>query len=97
MTQQRKDSKDLPNRKRDAFFRLFSGEGAALRRLHLQSFLTISFERIWPLVLPLILLIALFASLSWLGLFALMPRWLHLGVLGLFSLAAIVALYLPFR
>jgi uncharacterized protein (TIGR02302 family) len=97
MTQQRKDSKDLPNRKRDAFFRLFSGEGAALRRLHLQSFLTIGFERLWPLVLPLILLAALFASLSWLGLFALMPRWLHLGVLGLFALAALVALYLPFR
>ena len=97
MIQQRKDSKDLPIRKRDAFFRLFSGEGAALRRLHLQSFLTISFERLWPLVLPLILLIALFASLSWLGLFTLMPRWLHLGVLGLFALAGLVALYLPFR
>lgn len=38
-----------------------------------------------------------FASLSWLGLFALMPRWLHLGVLRLFGLAGIVALYLPFR
>jgi len=97
MTQQTKDSKDLPIRKRDAFFRLFSGEGAALRRLRLQSFLTISFERTWPLVLPLILLIALFASLSWLGLFALMPRWLHLCVLGLFGLAGVVALYLPFR
>ncbi|MFS2325437.1 TIGR02302 family protein [Brucella sp. H1_1004] len=97
MTQQTKDSKDLPIRKRDAFFRLFSGEGAALRRLRLQSFLTISFERAWPLVLPLILLIALFASLSWLGLFALMPRWLHLGVLGLFGLAGLIALYLPFR
>ncbi|MEN5299190.1 TIGR02302 family protein [Brucella sp. TWI559] len=97
MTKQRKDSKDLPARKRDAFFRLFSGEGAALRRLRLQNFLTISFERLWPLVLPLILLIALFASLSWLGLFALMPRWLHLGVLGFFAFAALVALCLPFR
>lgn len=97
MTQQRKASEDLPIRKRDAFFHLFSGEGAALRRLHLQSFLTISFERLWPLVLPLILLAALFASLSWLGLFALMPRWLHLGVLGLFALAGLIALYLPFR
>ena len=97
MTQQRKTSEDLPIRKRDAFFRLFSGEGAALRRLHLQSFLTISFERLWPLVLPLILLAALFVSLSWLGLFELMPRWLHLGVLGLFALAGLIALYLPFR
>ncbi|MFD1199069.1 TIGR02302 family protein [Brucella gallinifaecis] len=97
MTQQRKDSKDLPNRKRDAFFKLFSGEDAALRRLRLQSFLTLSFERLWPLILPLILLIALFASLSWLGLFALMPRWLHIAVLGLFGLAGIIALYLPFR
>ncbi len=97
MTQQKKDSKDLPIRKRDAFFRLFSGEGAALRRLHLQSFLTISFERLWPLVLPLILLIALFASVSWFGLFTLMPRLMHIGVLGLFALAGLVALYLPFR
>jgi uncharacterized protein (TIGR02302 family) len=97
MTQQKKDSKDLPISKRDAFFRLFSGEGAALRRLRLQGFLTISFERLWPLVLPLILLIALFSSLSWLGLFTLMPRWLHIGVLGLFALAGLVALYLPFR
>lgn len=97
MTQQKKDSKNLRTRKRDVFFRLFSGEGAALRRLRLQSSLTIGFERLWPLVLPLILLIALFTSLSWFGLFALMPRWLHLGVLGFFALATLVALYLPFR
>ncbi len=38
-----------------------------------------------------------FASVSWLGLFTLMPRLMHIGVLGLFAFAGLVALYLPFR
>lgn len=97
MTDHSNDRKDRPRAARGAFLRLFSGEGAALRRLHLRTFLSIAIERLWPLVLPLILLLALFASLGWLGLFALMPRWLHMGVLSVFSLAGLVALYLPFR
>lgn len=97
MTDHSNDRKDRPRAARGAFLRLFSGEGAALRRLHLRTFLSIAIERLWPLVLPLILLLALFASLGWLGLFALMPRWLHMGVLAVFSLAGLVALYLPFR
>lgn len=77
--------------------RLFSGDGAALRRLHLRAFLSIGFERLWPLVLPLILLVALFISLGWFGLFALMPRWLHIAVLVVFGLAGLFSLYLPSR
>lgn len=97
MTDRSKDRKDRPRAARDAFLRLFSGEGAALRRLRLRAFLSIGFERFWPLVLPLILLAGLFASLSWFGLFGMMPRWLHIGVLALFGLAGLIALYLPFR
>ena len=77
--------------------RLSFGDGAAMRRLHLRTFLMIGFERIWPLVLPLLLLAALLASISWLGLFGMMPRWLHIIVLAIFAIATLVALYLPFR
>ncbi len=65
--------------------------------MRLRTFLSIGFERFWPLILPLILLVGLFASLSWFGLFGMMPRWLHIGVLALFGLAGLITLYLPFR
>lgn len=97
MTDQGQDKKDKPQLMRDAFLRLFSGDGALLRRLRLRTFLSVGFERLWPLVLPLILLAALFASISWFGLFGMMPRWLHIAVLTIFALAGLVALYLPSR
>ena len=93
MTHQSQNSKDLRPRKQRILLRLLSGDGAALHRLYQRSFLTLSFERLWPLILPLILLAALFASLSWFGLFGFMPRWLHIAVLILFGLATIAALY----
>lgn len=97
MTDRSNDRKDRSRAARDAVLRLFSGEGAALRRLRLRACLSIGFERFWPLILPLILLVGLFASLSWFGLFGMMPRWLHIGVLALFGLAGLIALCLPFR
>lgn len=105
MTERSKDGNDLPRHARGTLpgsmlapvLDLVSGEGAALRRLRLGTFLSVAFERLWPLVLPLILLAALFISLGWFGLFALMPRWLHIAVLGLFAFAGLAALYLPFR
>jgi uncharacterized protein (TIGR02302 family) len=53
-------------------------------------------ERAWPLVLPLLLVVGLFLSLSWFGLFRIVPDWLRLGLAGLFALAALGAL-LPLR
>lgn len=97
MTDRSYDRKDRSRAARDAVLRLFSGEGAALRRLRLRACLSIGFERFWPLILPLILLVGLFTSLSWFGLFGMMPRWLHIGVLALFGLAGLIALCLPFR
>ncbi|PWL19669.1 TIGR02302 family protein [Falsochrobactrum shanghaiense] len=95
MIERSQNSKDL--RASDKTLRLFSGEDGALRGLYWRSLLTIAFERLWPLVLPLVLLVALFTSAAWFGLFALMPRWLHIAILSLFALAALAALYLPLR
>ncbi|MGI6855364.1 TIGR02302 family protein [Mesorhizobium sp. 1B3] len=51
-------------------------------------------ERLWPLVLPLVVVASLFLSLSWLGLFRLMPDTLRLAVTIAFGAAALGALYL---
>jgi len=51
-------------------------------------------ERLWPLILPLIVAISVFASLSWFGLFRVMPDWLRFGVLAGFVLAVLGSLSL---
>lgn len=53
-------------------------------------------ERLWPLVLPVILVVALFLSLSWLGVFRLLPETARLVAGSLFALASLAALY-PLR
>ncbi|MGB3538106.1 MAG: DUF4175 family protein, partial [Mesorhizobium sp.] len=53
-------------------------------------------ERGWPLVLPVLVVVSLFFSLSWLGLFPRMPDTLRLGVVAVFGIAALAALY-PLR
>lgn len=51
-------------------------------------------ERLWPLILPFLLVAGLFAAVSWLGLFRIMPEWMRLGVLAIAGLAAFGSLYL---
>ncbi|RUW25206.1 TIGR02302 family protein [Mesorhizobium sp. M4B.F.Ca.ET.215.01.1.1] len=53
-------------------------------------------ERGWPLLLPLLVLASLFLSISWLGLFPLLPDVARIGVLIVFAGAALAALY-PLR
>src|SRR5690606_38583383 len=53
-------------------------------------------ERLWPLVLPLLVVVSLFLSLSWLGVFRLMPDWSRMVLVGVMALAGIAALY-PLR
>ena len=53
-------------------------------------------ERLWPLVLPLLVVASLFLSLSWLGVFRLMPDWARMLLLGVLALAGVAALY-PLR
>lgn len=53
-------------------------------------------ERGWPLVLPLIVVVSLFVSLSWLGLFRVLPDMARLALAIAFGLAALASLY-PLR
>ena len=50
-------------------------------------------ERLWPLLLPLAILAALFAVVSWFGLFRVMPDWARLSLTGAFALAAVASLF----
>ena len=53
-------------------------------------------ERLWPLILPPIVIVSLFLSLSWLGLFRVMPDTARLAVSALFAASFFAALY-PLR
>lgn len=53
-------------------------------------------ECFWPLVLPLLLIVGLFVSLSWFGVFALMPDGLRTALVAIFGLGALAALW-PLR
>ncbi|TAN11051.1 MAG: DUF4175 family protein, partial [Rhizobiaceae bacterium] len=76
-----------------------NGTGQTLLRVRQTRFTTrwtIVFERLWPRVLPLLIVVSLFVSISWLGLFRLLPDVPRLALAVLFALAAIAAL-LPLR
>ncbi|TIT02307.1 TIGR02302 family protein [Mesorhizobium sp.] len=66
----------------------------ALSRLATRVSMTV--ERGWPLLLPLVIVASLFLSISWLGLFHLLPDMARIGLLALFGIAALAALY-PLR
>ncbi len=68
-------------------------QNSKLLRLRVKAALILCFERLWPLLLPVLLLAALLASMAWLGLFQLMPRWLHLVTGAAFALALCYALF----
>lgn len=53
-------------------------------------------ERAWPLILPFLLVLALFVSAAWLGLFPRLSDITRLGLVGLFGVAALASLY-PLR
>ena len=76
-----------------------SGERGLAGRLALSRLATrasMIFERGWPLLLPLAVVAGLFLSVSWLGLFQRLPDLPRIGLLILFSIAALAALY-PLR
>ncbi|MDG4880866.1 TIGR02302 family protein [Mesorhizobium sp. WSM4884] len=66
----------------------------ALSRLATRT--SMIFERGWPLLLPLAVVAGLFLSVSWLGLFQRLPDLARIGLLILFSISALAALY-PLR
>ncbi|MET3583092.1 uncharacterized protein (TIGR02302 family) [Mesorhizobium robiniae] len=66
----------------------------ALSRLATRVSMTV--ERGWPLLLPLVIIASLFLSVSWLGLFLLLPDMARIGLLAVFGVATLAALY-PLR
>jgi uncharacterized protein (TIGR02302 family) len=69
---------------------------ARLARTRVATRAAIIVERLWPLVLPVILVVAVFASLAWFGVLRLLPDVARLGLSVAFALAALAALY-PLR
>ena len=57
---------------------------------------TMVVERGWPLVLPLLVITGLFLSLSWLGVFRILPDIVRLASIIALGIAALAALY-PLR
>jgi uncharacterized protein (TIGR02302 family) len=53
-------------------------------------------ERGWPLILPLVIVASLFVSLSWLGVFRMLPDLARLTAIAALAVALLAALY-PFR
>jgi uncharacterized protein (TIGR02302 family) len=52
-----------------------------------------AFERLWPRLLPVLLVAALFTSLAWFGVFRLVPDALRIGLSMVLGLAAMAALW----
>ncbi len=52
------------------------------------AWLSVCWERLWPLLVPLSLVIMVFFGLTWAGIWAAVPWWLHIVILGLFVVAA---------
>lgn len=75
---------------------LKGGPIVGLRRTRATTRATMLVERLWPLVLPLVIVVSLFVSLSWLGVFRILPDWPRLGLMALFGAAALAALW-PLR
>ncbi len=73
-----------------------SDAGYILNRLVSQARLALTWERLWPRLVPVISLAGIFLAISWLGLWINVPRWGRMVGLGLFGLA-FLALLFPFR
>ncbi len=56
------------------------------------AWLAVCWERLWPLLVPLTLVLMVFSGLSWLGVWGQAPVWLHLVILALIAVAAFSAL-----
>jgi uncharacterized protein (TIGR02302 family) len=59
--------------------------------------LALVWESLWPLVLPFLLVVALYLIVSWFGLWSVVPNPVRIGGLVLFGVAAVVSLLLPLR
>ena len=52
------------------------------------AWLSVSWERLWPLLVPLSLVALVFLGLTWAGVWAVVPWWLHIIIFGLLAVTA---------
>jgi uncharacterized protein (TIGR02302 family) len=52
------------------------------------AWLSVCWERLWPLLVPLSLVVLVFFGLTWAGIWAAVPWWLHIVIFGLFVVTA---------
>ena len=64
-----------------------------LDRVRFATGLSIAFERIWPLLLPLLIVAATLLTLAWIGLFRAIPDVTRLALISLLSLAFLASLW----
>lgn len=64
-----------------------------LRRTRGFAFAAMVVERLWPLLLPLLIVLSLYLSTAWFGLFRLVPDWARIGIAAVFTLGALAALW----
>lgn len=67
-----------------------------LGRMRAITRMTMVFERLWPLLLPIVLTTGLFLSLAWLGVFRVVPEWLRIAILFVLGGCLLVSFW-PFR
>jgi uncharacterized protein (TIGR02302 family) len=67
-----------------------------LKQTRLVTRAVVMLERFWPLILPLIVALSLFATLSWFGIFRMLPDAARFVLLAVVALAALASLY-PLR
>ncbi|MCC6984718.1 MAG: DUF4175 family protein, partial [Bauldia sp.] len=59
--------------------------------------LALAWESLWPLVLPFLIVVALYLIVSWFGLWGFLPNWARIGGLVLFGLVGVASILLPIR
>jgi uncharacterized protein (TIGR02302 family) len=62
------------------------------RRAYAQGWIAELWASLWPALLPVLGVVAVFLILSWLGAWQAMPLWAHMAGIGLFTLGALAAL-----
>ena len=64
-----------------------------LRRTRSYAFAAMVLGRLWPLILPFLIVLALYFSASWFGVFRAIPDWARIGLAATFGLAGAAALW----
>ncbi len=64
-----------------------------LRRTRGFAFAAMFVERLWPLLLPVLIVLSLYLSTAWFGLFRIVPDWARIAAATVFAIAAVAALW----